>query len=109
MEKRRPSSTGLAAVRRQLLQVTLYLGEIERVYADSLVIHPDVARVKDALLKERERLLGLPGIDRVLQQEPELALGDRLGERLQLLEPIPSNLTKVTQWRELVNRLQQQG
>jgi molecular chaperone GrpE (heat shock protein) len=98
-----------AAVRQQLLQVTLYLGEIERVYADSLVIHPDVARVKDALLKERERLLNLPGIDRVLQQEPELALGDRLGAHLQLLDPIPSNLSKVTQWHELVNRLRAAG
>jgi molecular chaperone GrpE (heat shock protein) len=99
----------IAAVRRQLLQVTLYLREIERIYADSLVIHPDVARVKDALLKERKRLLGLPGIDRVLRQEPELALSDRLGERLQLLDPVPTNLSKVMQWGELVNRLQAAG
>lgn len=99
----------IAAVRQQLLQVTLYLREIERIYADSLVIHADVARVKEALIKERERILRLPGIDRVLQQEPALGSGDHLRESLRLLDPIPENLARVMQWQDLAKRLREAG
>jgi len=54
----------VSAVRQQLLRVDLYLREIEKIYADSLLVHSEIARVKRALLKERERLLDLPGITR---------------------------------------------
>lgn len=95
----------ISRVRQQLLQVNLYLREIERIYSDSLVIHADVVRTKDALLQERERILKLTGIERVLLQEPALDLPDRLRQRVQLLDPVPANLPKVMQLRELVKRL----
>jgi hypothetical protein len=97
----------ISSVRQQLLQVNLYLREIERIYADSLVIHADVTRTKEALLRERERILRLPGIERVLRQEPALALPDRLRQRVQLLDPVPANLPRVMQLRELVRQLRE--
>ncbi|MEN6485228.1 MAG: NYN domain-containing protein [Syntrophobacteraceae bacterium] len=93
------------AVRRQLLQVVLHLKEIERIYADSLMVHPEVSRVKDALVKERKRLLQLPGIEKVLRAEPSLAVAADLREHVHLLDAAPENLPRIVQLQSIVTRL----
>jgi hypothetical protein len=95
----------LATVTQQLLQLELYLKEIERVYADSLVVHPEVAKVKNALLQERTRIRNLPGLERILRAEPSLAITGSLQQKLHLLEPLPENLPRVLQWGELLKGL----
>ena len=95
----------LATVCQQLLQVELYLKEIERIYSDSLVVHAEVAKVKDGLLGERDRIRKLPGLDRVLHKEPALTLNEDLRQKLRLLEPLPANLPTVQQLQDLLQRL----
>jgi hypothetical protein len=95
----------LATVCQQLLQVELYLKEIERIYADSLVVHAEVARVKDDLLRERERMRKLPGLEKALRKEPALTLKEDLQQKLRLLEPLPANLPTVQQLQDLLLRL----
>jgi F0F1-type ATP synthase membrane subunit b/b' len=95
----------ISSVRQKLIQVELYLKEIERIYADSLVVHAEVAKVKDGLLQERQRLLRLPGIEKVLPPEsaPEVTLG--LRKRIRLMAAVPENLPKITKVENLVARL----
>ncbi len=67
----------VAAVRQKLLHVELYLREIERIYADSLVVHSEVTKAKEALLEARKKLLGLPGIQKVLNSGTGVAFTGR--------------------------------
>jgi len=99
----------VAAVRQKLLQLELYLKEIERIYGDSLVVHSEVTRVKEVLLQERKRLLQLPGIEKVLRKEPQLVSTADLRQKIRFLEPIPENLSKVTQLEAIVGRLEKLG
>lgn len=95
----------ISTVRQQLMQVELYLKEIERIYADSLVVHTEVGKVKDGLLQERQRLLQLPGIEKILPKESHVKAPSDLLQRIRFMEAIPENLPKITQVRSLVARL----
>jgi hypothetical protein len=99
----------VAEISQKLLRVELYLWEIERIYRDSLVVHPEIARVKEALLKTREKILAIPGIEKVFDREPDPALPDRLRQQLHLLDPLPHNLHRVLQLEEVLNRLAATG
>ena len=96
----------ISAVSQQLLHVELYLKEVERIYRDSLVVHSEVAQVKDALLHERKRLLNLPEIQKVFGQEPDLRPGAGLKQKLRFLEPVPENLSRIVNLEELANSLE---
>ncbi len=99
----------ISAIRQQLTRVDLYLEDIERIYAESLVITPEIARVKDALLKERKRLLNLPNIGKALQKDAPLLTSGDLRQKLRLLDPVPENLSKVARLQEIVSRLTSLG
>lgn len=99
----------ISAVRQRLLQVELYLKEMERIYADSLVVHTEVAKVKDALLQEKQRLLQLPGIEKVLPKESHLKAPSGIRQRIRFMETVPENLPKIVQTESLVARLASLG
>lgn len=99
----------VSEVRQQLLQVELYLREIERIYSDSLVVHAEVSKVREALLQEKKRLLALPGIGRLFRKEPELISQEDFRQKIRLLEPIPENLPKVLELQKTVHRLDSLG
>lgn len=99
----------VAAVRQKLLQVELYLKEIERIYAESLVVHSEVARAKAALLQARDKLLKLPGIEKALQPEPLFLTIADLRRQIRFMEEIPENLARITEIRTLIARLADLG
>lgn len=99
----------VAGVRQSLVGIELRLREIERVYADSLVVHPEVAKVKEALEKERQRLLAQPNIERVLRLEPSLDAAAGLSQSVRLTDTTPENLSRIVQVENLVKRLQTLG
>jgi hypothetical protein len=99
----------VAAVRQKFLHVELYLKEIERIYADSLVVHSEVTKAKEALLKAKEKLLGLPGIHKVLNQEPALLSPVDMRRQIRLLDVVPENLPRITEFQRLVKRLDDLG
>jgi len=93
----------IAAVRQKMIHVELYLKEIERIYADSLVVHSEVARVKEALLLAKEDLAKLPGIRKILKQEPALLTESDLRQRVRLLDATPENLPKISKLYSLLD------
>jgi hypothetical protein len=95
----------VSAVRRRLVEVELNLREIERIEAESLMVHSDVEHVKKALLEERTKLLNRPGIDKVLRLEPDLISSGDLRRSLRLLEAVPDNLALVQKYAEAAQRL----
>ena len=99
----------VAAVRRGLLELEARLKEIERINSESLVVHQEVHRVKELLLKEKKRLLALPGIGKVLRDEPNPLSADDILRRLRFVDPLPGNLSRVTQLMVLVNRMASLG
>lgn len=99
----------VAEVRQKLLQVELYLKEVERIYADSMVVHSEVAKVKQALQAEHERILQLPGINRVLQFVRQTVSASDLGQRIHLIEAVPTNLQKIKQVKEILDQLAAMG
>ena len=94
----------VAAVRQKLLQVELFLKEIERIYSESLVVHSEVTRSKDALLQAKEELLRLPGIRKVLKHDPAILTATDIRQRIRLLDAVPENLPKITELRRLLSR-----
>ncbi len=97
----------VSKIGRELLELEVCLNEIERVYRDSLVVHNAVARAKSALLAERDRILSLPGIQKVFERNPELRPADDLRRRLHLLEPSPENLSWVLKMETVVKALEE--
>ncbi len=105
LQRRADEEYGLAAaVRQKLLHVDLYLKEIERICAESLVVHTEVTRVKEALLEAKAKLLKLPGIQKVLKPDPLLFTVTDLRQQIRLLDPLPENLARITELGTLVNR-----
>ncbi|MCE5336270.1 MAG: NYN domain-containing protein [Desulfobacteraceae bacterium] len=108
LQKRADEEYGLISdIRSKLLEIDLSLAKIESVYADSLVVHKEVEKAKEALINEKNRLLKLPGIRRILggQNEP----GHELISRINLLDPLPSNLPRINKLRKLVSSLADVG
>ncbi len=94
-------------VAAELRKINLLLDDIERVYAHSLVVHPEVRRAAQALERAKRRLLDRPGVDKVFQQWPALRPVDDWRQRVRLLEPLPENLPKVTKFMEIVHEVEQ--
>lgn len=110
LQRRADEEYGLvAAVRQKFLQVDLYLKEIERIHAESLVVHSEVTRTKEALLQAKERLLKLPGIQKALKPDPLSFTVTDLRQQIRLVEAIPENLPRVTELLTLVARLADLG
>ena len=110
LQRRADEEYGLvAAVRQKLIQVDLYLREIERIHAESLVVHSAVTRSKEALLQAKEKLLKLPGIDKVLRFEPPSCPVTDLSRQIRLLEALPENLPRVMELHTLLGRLAELG
>lgn len=95
----------VSTIRQQLLSVELHLKEIERIYADSLVVHTEVTRVKEALLLERKRLHSVPGIEKILGKEPPNPLVRTLLGEIRLIEPNPESLFRVARFKRLIAHL----
>ncbi|SPF44980.1 hypothetical protein SBDP1_520035 [Syntrophobacter sp. SbD1] len=93
----------ISDIRAKLLEIDLSLNRIEAVYADSLVVHKEVEKVKEALLTEKSRLSKLPGIRKVLGT-PHGNGGDIVA-RINLLDPIPANLPKMNNLRKMAQSL----
>ena len=108
LQKRADEEYGLVSdVRAKLLEVDLSLARIEAVYAGSLVVHKEVEKVKDALLAEKNRLLKLPGILKVIGTH--LGGGGELVARINLLDPVPVNLPKINKLRKMIGALSEIG
>lgn len=95
----------VSSVRQQLLSVELHLKEIERIYADSLVVHSEVAKVKEALIFEKNRLHNLPGIEKVLGTEPLDPLSRILLAQIRLIDPLPESLYQTARFQRLISYL----
>jgi hypothetical protein len=99
----------LSSVRQDLLNIEQTLAEIERIHSESLVVHVEVEKVKELLLAERERILQLPGIERVVRQEtPSIGISD-LRQKIRLLDAVPSNLTALNQVQQVLSQLASLG
>ncbi|SHE59601.1 YacP-like NYN domain-containing protein [Desulfacinum infernum DSM 9756] len=96
-------------VRRKLLKVDLHLNEIERIFSDSLVVHPEVRRLREALLAERDRLLALPGVEKALKGLPADLRREELVRRLRLLDPAPPNLRILQRLERALRDLEAAG
>ena len=94
LQKRADEEYGLISdIRTKLLEIDLSLDHIEAVYAGSLVVHKEVEKVKEALLSEKNRLLKLPGIQKIIGTRH--ADGGEIVARINLLDPVPANLPKI--------------
>ncbi len=108
LQRRADEEYGLVSdIRSKLLEIDHSLFCIEEVYADSLVVHKEVEKVKEALLSEKKRLLTLPGIRR--------AIGtghwgkDEIVSRINLLDPVPANLAGISKLRKIIATLSETG
>jgi hypothetical protein len=99
----------VTVVRQQLLQIELHLKEMEGIYADSLVVHPEISKTKESLLQEKKRILSLPGVEKIFQKDPPLKLQNDLRQKLRFWEAIPENLPKTLQLQDIMNRLDSLG
>ena len=95
----------VAEVRQKLLRLELYLREIEKIYGTSLVIHSEVAKAKQALEKEKKRLLQIPGIEKVLKNDLAQVASSDLAGQVRLLEAEAKNLPSLNRMQKLVKRL----
>lgn len=98
----------VSAIRAALLEIDLSLAKIESVYANSLVVHKEVEKVKDALLDEKRRMLRLPGIRKVTGSAREGAEVE-LASRISLMDPVPVSLPKLNRLRDTVQHLFEAG
>ena len=105
LQRQADEEYGLVAdVRQKLLHVELYIKEIERIYADSMVVHSEVTKVKEALLRAKEKLLKLPSIQKVLNQEPGLLSPVDMRRQIRLLDVVPENLQRLSEFERLLAR-----
>ncbi len=108
LQKRADEEYGLISdIRTKLLEIDLSLDHIEAVYASSLVVHKEVEKVKEALLTEKNRLLKLPGIRRVIGSHHEG--GSEIVARINLLDPIAVNLPKINKLLKMAGTLSEIG
>ena len=108
LQKRADEEYGLISdIRAKLLEIDLSLAQIEAVYAGSIVVHKEVEKVKDALLAEKNRLLKLPGIGKVIGTQP--GGGGEIAARINLLDPLPVNLPKINRMLRMVGTLSEIG
>lgn len=99
----------IGEVRQKLLKIELHLQEIERIFAQSLMVHPEVRRLKKALLQERQRVLGLPGVEKALKGLPADLNREGLLSRLRLLEPNPRSLGALKRLERALRDLEETG
>jgi predicted RNA-binding protein with PIN domain len=99
----------VSAVRRKLLKIKLYLEEIERVFSDSLMVHTEVVKVKEALIAESRRLLDLPNIGKVLAARGEKAGMTDLTGKIHLLDPESQNLIILDKLEKHLESIAQLG
>ena len=95
----------VSAIRRRLLDLELYLREMDRIASDSLMVHPEVSRARKMLVQERERLLELPGMEKVLGGKKSPPYSADLPEKLRRLEAVPENLPGIVQLEDIVKQL----
>ena len=104
LQRRADEEYGLVAdIRVKMLEIDHSLVRIEEVYADSLVVHKEVEKVKEALLSEKKRLLRLPGIRRVIEARPWGE--EEIVSRINLLDPTPANLAGINKLLKIVGTL----
>jgi hypothetical protein len=104
LQKRADEEYGFVSdIRAKLLEIDHSMARIEAVYADSLVVHKEVEKVKEALVAEKKRLLKLPGIQRVVgtRQRGE----EEILTRINLLDPLPANLSAINKLLKAVATL----
>lgn len=102
LQKKADQEYGLVSeMRARMLEVDQSLARIEAVYADSLVVHKEVEKVKEALLNEKERLLKLPGIEKVTGANRWS--GEGILTRINLLDPVPANLSGVNKLLRVID------
>ncbi|MGA7876012.1 MAG: hypothetical protein WCA08_10135, partial [Desulfoferrobacter sp.] len=99
----------VSEIRQKLLQVELYLREIEKIYGSSLVVHSEVAKVKQALQEEKKRLLQIPGIEKALQNDLAHVSATDLTRQVRLLEVDPKNLPNLNSMQKLLDRMSALG
>jgi hypothetical protein len=108
LQKRADEEYGLISdIRAKLLEIDLSLDHIEAVYAGSLVVHKEVEKVKEALVSEKNRLLKLPGIRKVIGAHH--AGGSEIVTRINLLDPIPGNLPEINKLLKMAGALSEIG
>jgi hypothetical protein len=108
LQKRADEEYGLVSdIRAQMLEIDLSLARIASVYADSLVVHKEVEKVKDALLTEKERLLKLPGIQKLAGNIQES--GRDIVTQVHLLDPVPANLPKISRFQKVIAAISELG
>lgn len=98
----------ISEIRARLLEVDLSLAKIESVFTNSLVVHKEVEKVKQALLDEKKRILGLPGIGKVLDRKRSGTEGE-LASRINLMDPIPASLPNLNRLRAALEVLSGAG
>jgi len=108
LQKRADEEYGLISdLREKLMEIDLSLNQIEAVYAGSLVVHKEVERVKEALVNEKNRLLKLPGVRKIIG--PQQAGGEEIVARINLLDPIPANLPAINKMLRIAGALSELG
>jgi len=108
LQKRADEEYGLVSdIRTKLLEIDLSLDHIEAVYASSLVVHKEVEKVKGALVTEKNRLLRLPGIRKVIG--PHHEGGSEIVARINLIDPIAVNLPKISKLLKMAGTLSEIG
>jgi len=98
----------VSAIRAAMLEIDLSLAGIESVYANSLVVHKEVEKVKEALLDEKRRLLRLPGIRKVTGSE-RMGAEAEMARGINLMDPVPANLPKLNKLRDAIQLLSDAG
>ncbi len=98
----------ISEIRARLLEVDLSLDKIESVFANSLVVHKEVEKVKQALLDEKKHILSLPGIGRVVGKAHSGPEGELAG-RINLIDPVPATLPNLDKLRSAVEVLSRAG
>lgn len=108
LQKKADEEYGLVAdIRAKMLEIDMALAKIETVYADSLVVHKEIEKIKEALVTEKNRILKLPGIRKIAGKKLEGA--EELIGRINLLDPLPANLPRIDKLLGLTQQLSEIG
>jgi regulator of replication initiation timing len=108
LQKRADEEYGVVSdISAKLLEIDLSLNRIEAVYAGSLVVHKEVEKVKEALVGEKNRLLKLPGIAKIIR--PKEAGAEEIVSRINLLDPVVASLPKIKEIEKMAGPLSEIG
>ncbi len=98
----------ISELRTKLMKLEQYLDEISKIYADSVLIHSEVRKVKRLLDRQKEKILSLPRSELLLSERRD-SWEQQIVKKISLLEPSLKSLRKLKHIKSSVTELDDIG